>query len=255
MKLHTIQWNIGGAHIRLPDDDPTKAASYVNKDLSYIIEYLKNETPDIITLQESHADQTDSQAQEIGQQLGLPYVINDPYDNSHIDPTQKLCQSIISRYPILHHSFSFFYNPHYRTTNEDGSVWGSHDKGVSTVLIDIKGIKLTVQTLHLIPFRKFNADMDDDEGRKVKNSIELLLEKETSPYLLQGDFNFDDIPVLLPNIFENELHENGGQQATTPKGRIYDHIFYRGLQPDIKARVDTNVNTDHYPVHGSFTLE
>ena len=252
MQLRTIQWNIGGAHIRTPDDDATKPESYVNEHLSYIVEYLRAHNPDIITLQETHANDSGSQAKAVAAQLGLQYFVNDPYDNSHIAASQELCQSIISRYPIKEHSFALFFNPHYRKVMEDGSEWESHDKGISTVALDIEGIKLIVQTLHLVPFRKFDADMEDEQGKKVRDSIETLIEKERSPYLLQGDFNYANIPELLPAIFSNELHEMGGNEATTPKGRIYDHVFFRGIKQDSNYLVDSKMLTDHYPIVSRF---
>lgn len=252
MQIRTVQWNIGGAHIRTPSDDATKPTSYVNEDIAYIIEKLRSYSPDIVTLQESHADDSNSQAKLISQELELPYFVNDPYDASHIAPEQKLCQSIISRFPIKDHSFSLFFNPHYRKVMEDGSEWESHDKGMSTVVIDIEDKELTVQTLHLIPFRKFDADIHSEEGKKMSSSIESLIEKERSPYLLQGDFNCPDITILLPNISSAELYEMGGDVATTPKGRIYDHVLFRGLKQEEDVRVDSNTLTDHYPVISEF---
>lgn len=248
MQLCTVQWNIGGAHIRTPDDDALAAASYANENLAYIIEKLKAYAPDIITLQETHADSNSNQAETIAKELGFQYVVNDSYDNSHIDATQKLSQSVISRFPITDHSFSLFFNPPYRKVMEDGSEWVSHDKGVSTVALDVEGKNLFVQTLHLIPFRKFAADMEDETGKKVRSSIESLVEKTKTPYLLQGDFNHSDIKTLLPGIFIQELHELGGKEGTTPKGRIYDHVLYRGIKQAAEPLVDSQVLTDHYPI-------
>lgn len=252
MQLRTVQWNIGGAHICGPDADPTQSDSYINEDLSYIIEKLAAYKPDIITLQESHADDSGSQAQVISEKLSLPYFANDPYDKSHIDTSQKLCQSIISRFPIKEHSFSLFFNPHFRKVMEDGSEWISHDKGISTVTLDIEGAEVIVQTLHLIPFRKFGIDVLQEEGKKVTESIEVLMEKTKSPYLLQGDFNYHDVRGFLPGIFASELNEVGGENPTTPKGRVYDHVLFRGFKQDTHPLIDSKVLTDHYPVVSEF---
>lgn len=252
MQLRTVQWNIGGSHIREPGADPTVPDSYVHADPSYIADTLAQYRPDIVTLQETHADDAGSQARIISEKLGLPYVINDSYDNSHIDISQKLCQSIVSRFPISEHMFSFFLNPHFRKVMEDGSEWVSHDKGVSTAVLDIGGAELVLQTLHLIPFRKFDVDILDKAARDVAESVAMRIEKTKSPYLLQGDFNYHDIPAFLPDIFEHGLHEAGGHAPTTPKGRIYDHVFFRGLTPVADPLVDSNVLTDHYPVVSEF---
>jgi len=254
MQIRTVQWNIGGAHIRTPNDDAGNAGSYANENLAYIFEKLSSYSPDIITLQESHADDSNSQAQLISEQLGLPYFVNDAYDASHIAPGQKLCQSIISRFPIKDHSFSFFYNPHYRKIMEDGTEWKSHDKGISTVVVDVEGTELIVQTLHLIPFRKFGIDTQNEEGQKIVSSIEKLIEKERSPYLLQGDFNSPGVTLLLPNLASAELYERGGDIPTTPKGRIYDHVLFRGLRQTKDTLIDSETLTDHYPLISQFEL-
>lgn len=96
--------------------------------------------------------------------------------------------------------------------------------------------------------------MKDENGRNVISSIEALVEKEKSPYLLQGDFNYPDLKELLPEIFSNELHEVGGDIATTPKGRIYDHVLFRGLEQSSRPLIDSTVLTDHYPVISQFEL-
>ena len=255
MQLKTIQWNIGGAFIRTPGDDPTKSSSYSYENLSYVTQYLEAHSPDIITLQETHADETDSQAKYIAEQLGFPYFYNDPYDTSHIDTSKQLCQSIISRFPIKEHFFSLFFNPKYQKEREDGTELVSHNKGISTAVIDVAGTELIVQTLHLIPFQLFNADLENDEGKKLRESISAAIEKEKTPYLLQGDFNYVDIEELIPDIFSKELHELAGDTPTTPKENIYDHIFFRGLLQDASPLIDSRALTDHYPIVSVFEIQ
>lgn len=255
MTIRTVQWNIGGAHIRTAEDDPVKSESYVHEDISYVIKYLKNCSADIITLQETHADNLGSQATTISEQLGLPYFVNDAYDKSHIDTSQKLCQSIISRFPIEQHTFSLLYNPRYRRVMKTGIEWVSHDKGLSTAVVNLGESKMTIQTLHLIPFHIFDADLESEEGKKMRESIEILIAKEGKPYLLQGDFNYADVNELLPSIFSGELHELAKGAPTTPKNKIYDHVFFRGMKENSMPIIDIDVLTDHYPMIASFKLD
>jgi endonuclease/exonuclease/phosphatase (EEP) superfamily protein YafD len=254
MKIRSVQWNIGGGKIRDPEADSTKIENYKLEGLAYIIEKLSLYQPDIITLQESHADEHAIQAQTISEALELPYFINDPYDQSHIDASQKLCQSIVSRFPIKEHAFSFYFNPPYRKTMENGEEWTSHDKGMSTCVIDVGDREVVLQTSHLIPFQKFNVDLEDENGKKVQASIEALVEKSRTPYLFQGDLNYEDIRTLLPNIYVDGLHEVGGAQGTTPKGKIYDHVFCRGLKQSSQGSVDSTVLTDHFPIISDFEM-
>lgn len=254
MQLKTVQWNIGGGIIRGLESDPTKDKSYDQENLSYVIEKLSAYKPDVITLQEVHEDDAENQAQVISEKLGLPFFVSDVYNQSHLNETKKFNQAIISRFPLREHSFEFFFNPMYRKIMDDGSEWISHEKGVSTCVADIQGQGLVIQTLHLIPFGKFGADVDDESGMRVRTSIENLLEKDKTPYLIQGDFNYPDIKKLLPHVYERELHEAGGATATTPNGKIYDHVLFRGLVQDSHPLIDSGVLTDHYPIVSSFEL-
>lgn len=254
MELRTVQWNIGGGNIRDLESDPTLMESYQKENLNYVIEKLKAYRPDIVTLQEVHEDEKENQAAIISKELGLPYFVSDIYNASHLNPSKQLNQAIISRFPLKEHSFAFFFNPMYRKVMKDGSEWVSHEKGVTRCVAEVEGREIVIETLHLIPFGKFGADINDESGKKVRASIEDLLEKEHEPYLIQGDFNYPNIQTLLPHIYENELHEVGGKVGTTPKGNIYDHVLFRGLKQSNNPLIDSTVLTDHYPILSQFEL-
>lgn len=254
MILRTVQWNIGGGKIRRAEDDPNADGMYCQEGLASIVELLKTYQPDIVTLQETHQNEQGDQAKVLSEALGLPYFVTDSYDTSHIDPTQKLSQAILSRFPIRQHSFEFFFNPPYKKTMDDGREWTSHNKGISTAEIDVQGKEIVVQTLHMIPYRKFDVDFNDKNGSMVRESIEKQIEITRSPYLLQGDFNHPDIPVLLPGVFKRGLEEGAVQLPTTPRGRIYDHVLFRGLTLTSQA-IDSNVLNDHFPIVSSFELQ
>lgn len=134
----------------------------------------------------------------------------------------------------------------------DGSEWVSHDKGMTTCKAAIDGAALTIQTLHLIPFRRFDVDPTSAEAEQVVSSIENLIDGNATPYLLQGDFNHNDLSALFPTSVA-ALEELGGKEPTTPKGRIYDHVLYRGMEAS-SVRVDQSVLTDHFPVITTFEL-
>jgi endonuclease/exonuclease/phosphatase family metal-dependent hydrolase len=252
MKINAVQWNIGGGMIRRENSDPISAESYNLADVRYVMEKLKEYRPDIITLQETHADEMSSQAAEIARDLGMEYFVNDRYDQSHIDPSKGLCQSVISRFPLSGHSFLLFFNPHYRKVMENGVEWVSHDKGMTTCKVDVLGRSLTLQTLHFIPFRHFGVDPTTSEAANVVNSIEALIKKGESPYLLQGDFNHEQLSDF-PGVIAG-LRELGGHIPTTPHGRIYDHVLCRRLQP-IDVWVDDSVLTDHFPIVTTLDFE
>lgn len=255
MTFKSLQWNIGGAHVRRPDADPLDADSYRNLDLSYIASVLAEEGADIITLQETHATEAEAQSQVLAGKLGYA-AINDTYDQSHIDPTQRLGQAVISRWPLSRHSYALFPNPGYSLTRPDGSIWRSHDKGMTSVSVATSDdAAIRVQTLHAIPFRPFAVDLESGSARTVLKSMESHIDLAPPSLLLQGDFNIDNetLAQYFPTAFNNGVQERPLAAGTTPKDRKYDHVLYRGLRL-IDQKVRSDVLTDHYPVITTFEI-
>lgn len=253
MRLKTIQWNIGGGLIRTKDSDPTRSSSYSIDGIDSIVELLKNERPDIITFQEIHSGAQD-QIKEIADRLGMKHFAVDAYDHSHLTAGSMLSLGIVSKYPIYNHIFELFLNPNLEV-NFGGKIGLSHDKGVSTVTIKLGGKALTVKTLHLVPFRRAGVDPLDEKLVKVREDITKKLSISNGPQLIQGDFNYnnDSLRDFLPGIFKDKTQEILQNEATTPKGRKYDHIVYSGLQL-LDNKVIGTVLTDHYPLVMEFAL-
>ena len=253
MIIKTIQWNIGGGKIR-KENDPVEGP-YREDGMNYIEVVLKKYNPDIITLQETHTDEKIIQANILAQKLHLPHMVNDVYDTSHIEQGQGLGQAIISRFPLRDHQFHFFINPNLTMLQENGETWTTHDKGVSSCFIQIEYKLLKVATLHLVPFRKFNVDPTDITFTELRRNITDLLLPKQDQFLLQGDFNFDNdsLEALLPDILHQNVSEILQKEPTTPKGRKYDHILFRGIKL-IHSEVISNVLTDHFPVYSEFEI-
>ncbi len=254
MQITTVQWNIGGGKVRAVSDAVDVLASYNNDGFDEIIELLQIHKPDIITLQEIHADSISNQAESIAKVLGLQYIVSDFYADSHIEAGQRLGQAIISRYPIAKHNFELFLNPHYEAIWEDGSKALSHDKGVTSCAVDIDGVTFDVKTLHLIPFRRFNVDPKSKEAKLVLEDIADKLRSDGSNILIQGDFNLDfsSLMEILPTFMQN-LDEVIQDLPTNPKGRKLDHVVFRGLSLESSSPI-ASVLTDHYPVISKFLL-
>lgn len=253
-KLKTVQWNIGGGKIRDAASESGEQALYCIDGLDYIVSQLAAISPDIITLQEIHGDSKLNQAEYIASKLGLDYLVSDFYADSHVEEGQKLGQAIISRFPISEHSFQFFYNPGYRVERQNGSTMVSHDKGLTTCSIETKGRYIEVKTLHLIPFRPFNIEPQSDSAKKVLEDVEDKLQSTSSSLLVQGDFNLDfsSLAEVLPRTLQ-EAEELFQDVPTTPKGRKYDHVLYRGIEL-LDNEVDSSALTDHYPLRMTFNL-
>jgi endonuclease/exonuclease/phosphatase (EEP) superfamily protein YafD len=256
MLLKTLQWNIGGGQIRKPDDDPMASLAYCNEDFDAILKTIKQYDPDIITLQESHTDANGSQAQIISREMGFPYFANDVYAPSHLKDGQGLSQAVICRYPLANHRFESFLNPHFETTGPRGDHWVSHDKGVTICNAALPdGIILNIKTSHSMPYRKYNIDPLGDEFLPVKNDMMQKLQPESDNYLYQGDLNYNDasVKLFLPELFKNNVQEVVLSVPTTPKGRRYDHVLYRGIR-HAKSTVIEDVLTDHFPIYSEFEI-
>jgi endonuclease/exonuclease/phosphatase (EEP) superfamily protein YafD len=256
MLLKTLQWNIGGGRLRGPDDDPTDARTYRHEQIEAVIQTIRQYEPDIITLQETHSDKRRSQTEQIATALNLPFYVSDVYADSHLEKGQGLGQAIIARHPMAEHSFALFLNPRLEATGVDGSHWKSHDKGVTSCRMRIAdNIVLNVKTSHSVPYRKFNINPRASELRPLREDMAQKLLPEEDHYLYQGDLNHDDTSVksFLPALFESGIEEVLANDPTTPKGRRYDHVLYKGIQ-HIRSVVGPNVLTDHFPVYSEFEI-
>ncbi len=254
MIIKTIQWNIGGGKIRYP---MASAEGIYNIDgMAHIVGVLRKFDPDIITLQETHADENCSSTEIIAKEIGFPYSMNDVYDKSHIEYGQGLGQAIISRFPISGHNFKLFSNPHFEAPGPNGGIWVSHDKGVSRWNVNFRKEKtIEVATLHLIPFRIFGINPLEEKFEGLRKNIAELASPVNNSFLLQGDFNFDETSLekFLPDLLNQHVSEVLLDKSTTPEHRKLDHVLYRGLK-HVCSKVITDVLTDHFPVYSEFEI-
>lgn len=88
MIIKTIQWNIGGGNKRKEEDDPVEGP-YTEDGMEHIEQLLARYRPDIVTLQETHADGLVVQAEAIAEYLGLPHVVNDVYQKPPLRTTGR----------------------------------------------------------------------------------------------------------------------------------------------------------------------
>lgn len=246
MEIKTLQWNIGGAK------DANNSRLDVLKD---IVEIIRRENPDFITLQEVHSKGSFSQAKLIADILGYAHFINDEYDDSHIESGFRLGQSIISKYPSLKHSFQLFKNPNLSIERPDGSTWVTHDRGITTCMATVDSIEITVQTLHVTPFHRFNVDYMSDEAREARESLNKYI-SDNQPLIVQGDFNFNNSSLsdFVAKVGNGNIEEIKNEIPTRPNGKISDHILYRGLKLEGFIVISEGVKTDHFPIVASLSF-
>lgn len=254
MKIRTLTWNIGGGKFLAEGADPSLMASYKVDGIHEIIEYLQSENLDIITLQETQSGKSYDQVKQIAEILGYNYV-HDSTSDSHIDIDYKLGHAILTKHSIISHITGLFKNPNVETEWEDGTIAKSFNKGYSTCILDLGGQELSVTTLHLMPFRKFNIALDSGVAAEVLANVQVSIDTSADNWIMQGDFNIntDRIRDYLPGLFSDTTDEILLTEPTTPKNRKYDHIIFNNLNL-IRFKVDPNVKTDHYPIIAEFNL-
>jgi hypothetical protein len=60
---------------------------------------------------------------------------------------------------------------------------------------------------------------------------------------------------FLPELLCEGMKEVMLSAPTTPKGKRYDRVMYKGLLKHNGSFVDTDVLTDHYPICSEFEIE
>lgn len=182
-------------------------------------------------------------------------VVEDVYDASHLEEGQQLGQAILSTFPLTNHSFTLFRNPHKITTGPRGERWDSHDKGVSSCVLQIGQARCNVKTCHSFPYRRYAVDPLSMDMKSLREDMANKCMPLLPVYLLQSDLNYDadSARELLPALFYEGVQEITLHTRTTPKGKAYDHVLYRGLDY-VKSFVDDSVFTDHFPVICEFNI-
>ncbi len=250
--LRTLQWNIGGGKIGAGPDGP-----YTQDGLDEITAFIRAQAPDIITLQETHSNAAASQAESLASALGWASVFNDVYASSHIEAGQGLGQAILSRFPLSQHSFQLLPNPGLCITMSDGTTAPFHDKGISRCRLELPGaVELEVFTTHLFPFSKAAADPLGPDFAALRSTIAAIAQPTAPLWLMQGDFNVSaaSLQQFLPELFElPSMDEFVLPGPTTPRGKLYDHVLFRGLTLTT-GQIDTRITTDHYALVCDFTL-
>ncbi len=255
--IKSIQWNVGAGKFRLKDDDALVGGSYNLDDIDNVIEVLRLENPDIITLQEVHADDKRNQVEIIAQGLGYSYYVSDFYSESHLEYGQRLGQGIIARFPITNHKSRLFKNPLVKVIWKDGRAVTTHDNGVTSCIVEVGGVSLVVETLHLVPFDPFKIDLSSNVAKEVFSDVEDQLLDSSERLLIQGDLNLGHlnprVREVMPRLSQAGIQELDLMAPTIPNGERPDRIMYRGLKV-IDSKVSSSVLTDHYPVVATFQL-
>ena len=170
MRIHTVQWNIGGGKICDPNA-PLQDRTYDRDGMDHIIGTLVRLRPDFIALQEAHADGKRIQSREIATALRYRYVANDLLSISHIEPGQRLSLAIISRWPIDAHKFTCYPRVDLGLRSPDGKPLLYHDKGVTDCQVRLGSTSVNVMTCHSVAFHVFGLDPYAPKFEKLREAV------------------------------------------------------------------------------------
>lgn len=107
------------------------------------------------------------------------------------------------------------------------------------------GSEIRVLSGHMVPFHRFKKDFLDDEFTVIRNQCEEIISAEKMPTLIGADMNFENMEVLLPEIFVQKFIQTLDSEATTPDGKRYDKILLSLDWKCLESRVIVG-NADHY---------
>ena len=258
MDIKGLQWNIQAARLRSPESDPRALESYVGDNTGYIGTYLAGKALDFITLQEVHANPSRDQAEEIAHHIGTGYFVTDSYGQSFMNTEYDICQSIISKHPIVEHKYIPLQFEQYTPVNLDAldGEYVAKGTGLTVATLNVEGSLINIVTMHMQPFSLFNIDPYSDDAKELRDSLESALESIAKPWILQADFNVNDSSI---GAFLGSTAQLGGYaevlqtSPTIPAGMTIDHVVAVGASIETNS-VDADVLTDHYPVQTTFKI-
>ena len=254
--MKIISWNIAGAH--LFRGDIQDSTNYEEENLDYIIFHLKNSAADFAGLQESHTpiDGGDkSQAFIIGSELNYRYIDNHPYGKSHIKEGNLLSLSNLSKLPIIKSYFHLVPNPHIQIVRPNGDNWVSFDVGFLVSEIKYNDKLVNIVNCHLVPFQYFNRDLAEPDFKLIRDDIQnFLLSLLDKPSIILGDFNYDKLKNIMPDIFIDNNYKEAFENVETAPGKDQqDHILY-SHHFKLKNYSITKLNTDHHLCQAEFII-
>lgn len=235
--MRVVTWNIGGGFIYLNEKNKLENVNYFIKELEKI-------RPDIICFQEIHVSKKNNQPQIIAKKLGLKFIKTKFLAESHLKEGEKLCLSIISKYPIVSSKFHKLKNPNLKMIL-GGKEVSSHDKGFLEAEILYCDKKIIVLCGHMVPFHRFGRDFLEEDFKQIRNEIEKILSNIKVPVIIGADMNFEDVERLIPNIFKKGYKSVIEKEPTTLKNKRYDKIIISKVFISKKVGINKG-KADHY---------
>lgn len=234
-----------------------------------VIDFLRQENPDILTIQEAYNGTNPSfpknyrTLEEFKAALNFKDIFFSP-EVIHLTKYGEIetGNAILSKFPITFTNTLYFDKPFIRESVEDlDKDPTAHPRNLQSTQIDIQGIILNVFNLHGIW-----GENGRDNPRRLTMSQKILKQvKGKEKIILSGDFNVDqetksikDIDAELINIFKDELKTSFNIKRKPKESgysdSVVDNIFTTN---DIKVleHFCPNVDiSDHLPLVATFEI-
>jgi endonuclease/exonuclease/phosphatase family metal-dependent hydrolase len=207
-----------------------------------IIDFLKSENPDIITLQEVYNSHDNSLARNfqsldvLNSQLNFPYNSFSPaFKNTKEKKNAVQGNAVLSRFPIKSNSEVFYDEPYreYDDHEKNSDEFPFVPRNLQHSIINIENRELNVFNTQGI----WGTDWLDSERRLHMGELIAEQVKDLENVILAGDFNLfpstktvELIEDHLKNVFKNELTTSFNmKQKTNPNTNyatsVVDMIF------------------------------
>ena len=228
--MRVATWNIG-------EDERNDDGKLTINSYNYIINTIRKENIEILCLQEAiiKSNYLPSIANYIKENTELKYIVEYELSDSHINIGSKMGVVICSKYEIDNYKMIKLDNPNLIYSVNEDKTYYSHDKGF--IIANIK--EFNIITGHCLPFHVFK-----------KNPLDYLnifekIEKEFIKFynlnnniIFCGDFNYDDVNQLFPNIMKNCIDLI---DCPTRKDKQLDHFIISNKLRCTYKNIDENV--------------
>ncbi len=224
MKLKIASYNISGGFFNDKDEteylDKERASGFDDRLLNQIIETINNEDIDVICFQEIITTERVQYINKICDGTELKnYEYYELSENNLVKDTNSGI-AVLSKYPLEVLKREFFPNPGLTKTTKSGNTYYLYDKGYMVVYLLIESKRIKLLTHHGFPYKVFDSTAEDN--MQVFEFFDSRID-EIKPDIITGDFNVEDMMILMPNT--NSNYKRTINSITTVDGEKLDDIL------------------------------